>query len=63
MWEVFFVEAGRGTIANDNCPYSLLEETFIAVEPREIHEIINTGDKDMILTYFALKAQKSNGMP
>jgi quercetin dioxygenase-like cupin family protein len=56
MWEVFFVEAGNGTIIIDGHPYPLTAGVCIAVEPGELHEVSNTGDGDLTLTYFALQA-------
>jgi mannose-6-phosphate isomerase-like protein (cupin superfamily) len=54
MCEVFFVEAGIGTIAVNGTLYPLTVGTCVAVEATEIHEIINTGDGELVLTYFGL---------
>lgn len=56
MCEVFFVEAGTGTIQIDGQDYPLQPGTCIAVEPEEFHEVRNTGETDLILTYFGLRA-------
>jgi quercetin dioxygenase-like cupin family protein len=55
MCEVFFVEAGEGTIRIEDRDYSLLPGTCVAVEVGESHEITNNGDRDLILTYFGIK--------
>lgn len=55
MYEVFFVEAGEGTIRIDGQPYTLQPGTCITVEPGEEHEVSNTGPGDLVLTYFGLK--------
>jgi mannose-6-phosphate isomerase-like protein (cupin superfamily) len=55
MAEVFFVESGQGTILLDGQPYALNPGTCIAVEPNEHHEIANTGQQDLIVTYFGLR--------
>ncbi len=55
MCEVFFVEAGEGTIKIDDRSYSLLPGTCVAVKQGEKHEIVNIGNNDLILTYFGLK--------
>lgn len=56
MSEVFFVESGEGTIHIDGTPYPLQPGTCIAVEVGEVHEVVNSGDRDLVLTYFGLKA-------
>ncbi len=55
MCEVFFVETGQGTIRIDNCDYPLVKGTCVAVDVGESHEIVNNGDRDLILTYFGIK--------
>ncbi|PPT07058.1 putative conserved protein contains double-stranded beta-helix domain [Geitlerinema sp. FC II] len=55
MCEVFFVESGSGTIRIDDTPYPLEPGTCIAVEVGEVHEITNTGNAELVLTYFGLQ--------
>ncbi len=55
MWEVFFVEAGVGTIRVNHQSYPLHKGSCVTVEPGEIHEIINTGVNELIVTYFGVK--------
>lgn len=55
MCEVFFVESGVGAIAVNGTVYPLAAGTCVAVEAQEIHEIINTGETDLVLTYFGLR--------
>ena len=55
MSEVFFVTAGEGMIKIEDRTYSLAPGVCIAVEAEEVHEIINTGSKELILTYFGIK--------
>lgn len=55
MSEVFFVSAGTGIIRIDEIEYSLTPGVCVAVEVGETHEIINTGSKDLILTYFGIE--------
>lgn len=55
MSEVFFVESGTGTICINNQNFKLERGTCIAVEVGEYHEITNTGNTDLVLTYFGIK--------
>ena len=56
MHEVFFVEAGRGTIEIDGEPHALTPGVCVAVAPNESHEVTNTGTETLVLTYFGLRA-------
>jgi quercetin dioxygenase-like cupin family protein len=55
MNEVFFVESGTGRILINGQPHLLEVGTCIAVEAGEVHEVINDGAEDLVLTYFGLK--------
>lgn len=57
MCEVFFVEAGEGTIWINTVPYPLHSGVCIAVEAGETHELCNTGTTELILTYFGLRVE------
>jgi quercetin dioxygenase-like cupin family protein len=61
MCEVFFVEAGEGTIWIDDVPYSLQSGSCVAVDVGEKHEICNTGSTDLVLTYFGLRVEPASG--
>lgn len=54
MYEVFFVTSGTGTITIDRTPYALTPGVCVAVEPGESHEVKNTGNDELVLTYFGL---------
>ncbi|MGC1309961.1 MAG: cupin domain-containing protein [Phormidesmis sp.] len=56
MHEVFFVESGIGTIVIDGVAHALTPGVCVAVAPHEAHEVSNTGDRNLILTYFGLRA-------
>jgi quercetin dioxygenase-like cupin family protein len=58
MYEVFFVESGMGVICIDDQEYALLPGKCIAIELGEIHEVINTGATELVLTYFGLRVEK-----
>jgi len=57
MAEVFLVESGQGRIDIDGRPHDLLPGTCVAVEVGETHELSNTGETDLVLTYFGVKVQ------
>ncbi|MBD2259530.1 cupin domain-containing protein [Pseudanabaena sp. FACHB-2040] len=60
MAEVFFVEAGQGTITIEGKAYPLTPGTCVAVEPNETHEVVNDGEVELVLTYFGLRAQAAH---
>ena len=55
MSEIFFVTAGEGIIKIGDRIYSLTPDICIAVEVDEVHEITNTGSKELVITYFGIK--------
>jgi quercetin dioxygenase-like cupin family protein len=55
MCEIFFVESGRGIIRINGKDYPLKRGTCVAVEPGEVHEVINNDSIDLVLTYFGLR--------
>lgn len=56
MYEVFFVETGEGQMHIDGTTHILSAGTCITVEPNEEHEVVNTAQEDLVLTYFGLKS-------
>ena len=54
MSEVFFVSAGQGIMRLSGTDYDLTPGVCIAIEPGEIHEVINTGKENLVLTYFGI---------
>ncbi|MEA2068763.1 MAG: cupin domain-containing protein [Verrucomicrobiota bacterium] len=54
MAEVFTVESGCGEIRIDEVGYVFSVGTTVVVEPGEVHEIINSGNTDLIVTYFGV---------
>ena len=55
MCEVFFVTAGTGIMTIGDRNLNLTPGVCVAVEVGEVHEIVNTGSEELILTYFGLK--------
>ena len=55
MCEVFFVQSGSGIIRIDDIEYPLLPGSCYGVEVGEVHEIVNTGTEELVLTYFGLQ--------
>jgi mannose-6-phosphate isomerase-like protein (cupin superfamily) len=56
MSEVFFVEAGSGNICVDGVDVALEAGVCVAIAPHEVHEVSNTGEVDLVLTYFGIRA-------
>jgi mannose-6-phosphate isomerase-like protein (cupin superfamily) len=56
MAEVFTVESGTGEIRIDDVGYVFSAGTTAVVEPGEVHEIINTGNTELVVSYFGIVA-------
>ncbi len=56
MAEIFTVESGSGEIRISDVGYVFAPGTTVVVEPGEIHEIINTGSTELIVTYLGVLA-------
>jgi mannose-6-phosphate isomerase-like protein (cupin superfamily) len=54
MAEVFVVEAGSGEIRINDVAYVFSAGTAVIVEPGDVHEIVNTGATDLVVTYFGV---------
>ena len=59
--EVFFVQSGYGAMTVDNEVYSLAPGVCIAVAPGEAHEVRNSSNERLVLTYFGII--QSGGKP
>ena len=59
MYEVFLFESGKGIIHVNNEEYLIEQGVCVMVEPGEIHEIINTGSRELVVTYFGIKVEES----
>ena len=57
MSEIFFVERGEGTITINNYAHRLQPGVCVVVHPGDVHEVENTGQQDLVLTYFAIQAE------
>jgi mannose-6-phosphate isomerase-like protein (cupin superfamily) len=57
MAEVFTCESGRGEIRIDDVGYVFSAGTTILVEAGEVHEIINSGHTDLVVTYFGVETR------
>ena len=56
MAEVFTCESGCGEIRVDDVGYVFTPGTTVVVDAGEVHEIINSGSEDLIVTYFGVLA-------
>ena len=54
MPEVFLVEQGNGVIRINGQEYPVEAGMCITVEPGELHEVTNTGEEELVLTYFEI---------
>jgi mannose-6-phosphate isomerase-like protein (cupin superfamily) len=54
MVEVFFVSAGSGQALVDGQTLPLQPGSCLTIYPHERHEIANTGDVPLVLTYFGI---------
>lgn len=50
MYEVFYIESGEGTIRINGEDYPLTQGTCVIVEPKEIHEVINDSQNNLVMT-------------
>lgn len=55
MSEVFFVESGEGLMLVDGREVGIASGVCVAVAPCETHEIVNTGEADLVLLYFGVE--------
>lgn len=56
MAEVFTVEEGCGEIRINEVAYVFAAGTTVVVHPGEAHEIVNTGNSELVVTYFGVLA-------
>ncbi len=54
MAEVFTVESGCGEIRINDVAYVFAAGTVVLVEAGDVHEIVNTGRTDLVVTYFGV---------
>lgn len=54
MAEVFTCESGLGEIRVNDVGYVFSPGTTVVVEPGDVHEIINSGTTDLVVTYFGI---------
>jgi mannose-6-phosphate isomerase-like protein (cupin superfamily) len=57
MSEVFTVESGCGEIRINEVAYVFSKGLTVVVEPGEVHEIINTGTVELIVSYFGVLSE------
>jgi len=56
QYEVFLIESGEGIVEVNGQAYPVVAGSCVVFEPREIHEVTNTGSSELVLTYFGLEA-------
>lgn len=50
MYEIFYIESGIGIIRIDGEDFPLNKGTCVVVEPKEIHEVVNKGEDNLVMT-------------
>jgi mannose-6-phosphate isomerase-like protein (cupin superfamily) len=55
MFEVFLVESGAGQMLVEGRVVEVRAGVCVSVEPGESHEIVNTGDEELVLLYFGVE--------
>ena len=55
MYEVFLVERGSGTIKINDQPHRVEAGTCLTAEPGDAHEVINSGNEELVVTYFGIE--------
>lgn len=63
MVEVFTVESGCGEIRIDDVAYVFSVGLTVVIEPGEVHEIINTGDSELVVAYFGVFTGSPSAVP
>jgi mannose-6-phosphate isomerase-like protein (cupin superfamily) len=58
MTEVFTVESGCGEIRINDVGYVFSTGMTVVVEPGEVHEILNPGNTELVVTYFGVLAEQ-----
>lgn len=54
MVEIFTVESGCGEIRVDDVAYVFSAGMSAVIEPGEVHEIVNSGSSELVVTYFSV---------
>lgn len=57
MYEIYLVEQGAGMIKINGENHPLAKGTCLVIDPGELHEVSNTGDGNLVLTYFGIMAK------
>ncbi|TNF98703.1 MAG: cupin domain-containing protein [Gammaproteobacteria bacterium] len=55
MGEMFLVQSGKGEILINDQSFQFIPGVCVLVEPGESHEIRNTGDEMLVVTYMGIK--------
>ena len=58
MTEIFLTRTGDGLITVDGHEIKLAAGTCVVAEPGETHEIVNTGQDNLIITYFGISTTR-----
>lgn len=56
LHEFFIVRSGSGSIKVENDIHELAPGICVVVEPGEKHSLMNSGDDELVITYFGISA-------
>jgi quercetin dioxygenase-like cupin family protein len=56
MFEVFFVQSGKGYVKVGDIVYPLVAGNCVTIEPGDQHELGNSGEGDLVVLYFGIAA-------
>ena len=55
MYEIFFIEKGSANIKINGKSYKMEIGDCMTVEPGDAHEVSNSGESDLIITYMGVE--------
>ncbi len=53
-YEIFLIESGEGLVKVEGREYRVEAGICVVFEPAEVHEVVNTGAEQLVITYFGI---------
>ncbi len=54
LTEIFYIKKGKGTIIFNKQKYEAMEDDIFLCQPKDVHEIINNSDGELIILNFKI---------